>query len=128
MAEPATELPSADEIKRWAGSRLDAIGGGGVGKVEGVYVDAESGEPEWLLARIGRFGRHSLVPAREAVAAVGRVWVPYPRERVRGAPRVEPGEPLDIDRETELSAHFAIDRADRLAGRPRGAVMSRAAE
>jgi PRC-barrel domain len=125
MADPAPERPAIDEIEGWFGWRLDDIGGGGVGKVEGAYVDADSGDPEWLLVRVGRFGRRSLVPVRTAVGAVGRVWVPYPRETLRGAPRVEPGEPLDLERETALAEHFATDRAERLAGRPPGSVMSR---
>ena len=127
MAEAATESPALDEIEGWAGWRLDDIGGGGVGKVEGAYVDAVSGEPEWLLVRVGRFGRRTLVPARTAVGGVGRVWVPYSREALRGAPRVEPGEPLDLERESALAEHFATDRAERIAGRPAGSVMSRPA-
>ena len=127
MAEPATESAAVDEIEGWAGWRVDDIGGGGVGKVEGAYVDAKTGEPEWLLVRVGRFGRRSMVPARTAVGGVRRVWVPYPRETLRGAPRVEPGEPLDLERETELAQHFSTDRAERLAGRPPGSVMSRPA-
>ena len=125
MADPDARASGIDEVEGWLGGRLDEIGGGGVGKIEGAYVDDESGEPEWLLVRVGRFGRRSLVPARTAVGAVGRVWVPYPRETLRGAPRVEPGEPLDLERETALAEHFATDRAKRLAGRPPGSVMSR---
>jgi hypothetical protein len=98
-----------------------------VGKVEGVYIDEASGEAEWLLARMGRFGRHSLVPARDAVAGVGHVWVPYGRETVRGAPRVEPGQPLDLDRELELCTHYGIGRADELAGRSPQAITARPA-
>jgi hypothetical protein len=120
--------PSLEELKAWAGSRLDEIGGARVGKLEGVYVDAESGEAEWLLARMGRFGRHTLVPAHDAVAGVGHVWVPYPRDTLRGAPRVEPGHPLDIERVAELSAHYGVGRAGELAGRAPGAVTSRPAD
>jgi hypothetical protein len=119
--------PTIEDAVGWVGSRLDEIGGAGVGKVEGVYVDVVTGEPEWLLARIGRFGRTALVPARYAVEAAGRVWVPWEREILRGAPRIEPGQPLDLERETALAEHFSTDRAERLAGRPQGSVMSRQA-
>lgn len=120
--------PALEEIKGWIGSRLDEIGGASVGKLEGVYVDARTGEPEWLLARIGRFGRHSLVPARDAVAGVGHVWVPYPRDTLRGAPRIEPGEPLEADRERELASHYEVDRSAALAERPPTDVTARPAE
>jgi hypothetical protein len=127
MAEPVSELPSVDEIKGWDGARLDEIGGASIGKVEGVYVDEQSGEPVWLLARIGRFGRHSLVPARDAVAGAGHVWVPYSRDVLRGAPRIEPREPVDMEREKELSGHYGIGRATELSGRPPTAPTSRPA-
>jgi hypothetical protein len=122
MAEPTVE-----QAQGWVGSRLDEIGGAGVGKIEGVYVDAMTDEPEWLLARIGRFGRHALVPARYAAAGAGRVWVPWEREVLRGAPRVEPGQPLDRKREAELSAHYDLERANELSERPASEPTSRPA-
>jgi hypothetical protein len=128
MAETGTELPGVDEVRRWVGARLDEIGGGRVGKLEGVYVDHRSGAPAWLLARMGRFGRHTLVPVGDAVAGVGRVWVPYPRELLRGAPRIEPGDELDLEREQELSRHYGIDRGAELAARGSEGVTSRPAD
>jgi hypothetical protein len=122
-----SDRPTVAEVQGWIGARLDEIGGAGVGKIEGVYLDADSGEPEWLLTKMGRFGRHSLVPARDAVGGVGEVWVPYERETLRGAPRIEPGEELDLERETELSAHYEIDRAAQLADREPASVTARAA-
>ena len=121
------EAPSVEETKAWLGWRLDEIGGGSVGKIEGVYVDATSGHVEWLLTKVGRFGRRSLVPARDAVAGVGHVWAPYEREGIRGAPRIEPGQPLDLDREAELSAHYEVDRAQQLVRRSPEGVTSRPA-
>src|SRR6058998_2385994 len=107
--EPATlERPTAEEAAGWIGHKVDEIGGATVGSVEGVYVDDESGEPEWLLVRMGRFGSRSLVPAREAVGAVGRVWVPYARDAIRSAPKVDPGTTVARDRELELCAHYGI--------------------
>jgi PRC-barrel domain len=122
------EAPAAEEIKGWVGSRLDEIGGATVGKIEAVYVDGGGGEAEWLLARMGRFGRHALVPVRDAVAGVGHVWVPYDRELIRESPRVEPGEPLGVDRELELRSHYGIPRADQLATRAPMEIASRPAD
>ncbi len=122
-----SERPSVAEAKGWVGARLDEMGGAGVGKIEGVYVDEESGEPEWLLARLGRFGRYSLVPARDAVEGVGQVWVPYEREILRAAPRFEPRQELDPESEAELSAYYETDRAARIAERGRVTVTARAA-
>jgi hypothetical protein len=107
--EPETaSRPSAEEMRAWAGFRLDEITGAGVGKIEGVFVDASGGEPVWLLARMGRLGHHTLVPGRDAVAGVGRVWVPHTRDQIRRAPRVNPSEPLTADAERQLLGHYGI--------------------
>jgi hypothetical protein len=105
----------------WVGLRLDERAGTRVGRVEGVYVDAEDGSPQWLLVRIGRFGHHTLLPFPHAAAGVDRAWVAYDRDTIRGAPRVEAGGELTREAELELCAHFGIPqgigRAAELRGR-----------
>jgi hypothetical protein len=100
--------PTADEVRGWAGFRLDEIAGAAVGKVEGAFVDSDAGSPVWLLARMGRFGHHTLVPGRDAVAGVGHVWVPYTRDQIRRAPKVDPNAPLTAEGERALLAHYGI--------------------
>jgi hypothetical protein len=127
--EPAG--PEASEALSWVGWRLDEIGGQAVGKVEGAFVDTESGRAEWLLLRLGRFGARAPVPAREAVGGVGRVWVPYREEAIRHAPKVDARAPLARERELQLLSHFGIEgqvgRAAELAERDPEAITSRPA-
>jgi hypothetical protein len=124
--------PTAAEVQGWVPFKLDDMGGATVGKVEGVYVDDESGNPEWLLARMGRFGHHCLVPARDAVAAGGHVWVPYTRDQIRKAPRQEAGEALARDLEQQMLDYYGIGtgltgRGAELAQRDADAVTARPA-
>jgi hypothetical protein len=107
-AAQAVTAPSAEEVAGWAGLRLDAIAGAAVGRVEGAFIDSDSGSPVWLLARMGRFGHRTLVPGRDAVAGFGHVWVPYTRDRIRRAPRVDPQAPLTAGGERLLLAHYGI--------------------
>jgi hypothetical protein len=125
-AEPTPDVagrPSVDEARGWIGFRLDEISGAGVGRVEGIYLDARHDTLEWLLVRLGRFGACSLVPAREAVDAVGHVWVPWDRTTIRHSPDVEAGTPLTVGDELELCVHYGIaegvGRTAQLAGRSR---------
>jgi len=111
--EPAgSETPEVTAIAEpdgsWKGRRLDEMGGAQVGRVEGQFVDDVTGRLEWLLARMGRFGHYCLVPARDAVTANGRVWVPYTRDQIRRAPRVEPGKPLERDAELAMLDHYGV--------------------
>ncbi len=106
-------------MRGWSGHRLDEIGGANVGKIDGLFLDAESGEPEWLLARMGRFGHHTVVPARDAVEGVKRVWVPYTRDQIRQAPKVDPSAGLTAGAERRLLEHFGI-----LADAGRGAAIA----
>jgi hypothetical protein len=133
MAETTetTPTPSADEVRGWVGFRLDEIGGAAVGKLEGVFVDESGGDPVWLLARMGRFGHHTLVPGRDAVGGVGRVWVPYTRDQIRRAPKVQPANPLTAEAERRLLEHYGIGseagRAAEIAQRDAGAVTAKPA-
>jgi hypothetical protein len=130
-AEATAGRPSLEEVVPWVGHRLDEIAGDAVGKVEGSYVDAESGRPEWLLSRLGRFGHYCLVPARDAVGGVGHVWVPYTRDQIRGAPRIEPKAELTKAREDEVLQHYGISgeagRAADIASRDDDAATARPA-
>jgi hypothetical protein len=107
MADPVPGA-EAEALRAWTGHRLDDVSGGGVGRVEGFYVDEIGGRAEWLLARMGRFGHYTVVPARDAVEGVGHVWVPYTREQIRKAPRVNPQESLTAITERDLLAHYGI--------------------
>jgi hypothetical protein len=123
--------PSLDAVRAWVGFRLDEIAGASVGKVEGVFVDASGDEPVWLLARMGRFGHYTLVPGRDAVAGVGRVWVPYTRDQIRRAPKVNASQPLTADAERQLLAHYGIaseaGRVSEIADRDAGDVTAKPA-
>ena len=121
MAETAETSPraGAEEVRGWTGFRLDEIGANNVGRIEGSFVDESTGEPEWLLARMGRFGHYTLVPARDAVGGVKRVWVPYTRDQIRRAPKVDPTASLTAGGERELLAHYGI-----MADAGRGAALA----
>lgn len=123
--------PDADEVRGWIGDRLDVLGGSSVARVDGFFVDAETGRPEWLVARLGRFGQPTLVPARDAVGAAGKVWVPYSRDTLKSAPRRKAKEPLTREAELDLLKHFGVagdaGRAAELNARGFDAITATAA-
>jgi sporulation protein YlmC with PRC-barrel domain len=101
------------EARTWIGSRVTDSDGSGIGRVEDVWVDADSGDPAWLLIREGRFGggRHRLVPFEGATAGGGQVWLPYQRDVVRSSPEIGAHEILTAALGERLRAHYAHDAA-----------------
>jgi hypothetical protein len=133
MSEPAAAaLPTLSEARGWIGHPVDEVGGRTVGQVQGLFVDAESGEPTWLIAKQGRFGATLVaVPLRDCAAGGGRVWAAHRREAIRSAPVVDPTRPLLREHELTICAHYGIGervgRAAEVSGRAEGATTSRPA-
>jgi hypothetical protein len=100
------QLTTTTEREAWIGYGLDDVRGVGVGRIDAIVTgDQDFG---WLLARMGRFGHHTAIPARDAVEGTERVWVPYPREHIRSAPHVEAIETIDPLMERELLEHYRL--------------------
>lgn len=64
--------------------------GAEIGRIEEVVGDSQRRRAEWLVVNEYRFGegRRFVIPAGQASAADGRVWVPYGREHVRASARI----------------------------------------
>jgi len=130
MAEPAAPTPiSVEQARGWAGAPADEIGGGHVGQVQGLFVDAESGAPSWLVVRQGRLrGTLVVVPASLCAGGAGRVWIGLEGEPIRTAPVVDPTRPLLREHELTICSHYGIGegigRAAEVAGRAEGTVTS----
>jgi hypothetical protein len=123
--------PSIEEARAWVGNQIDEIGGSGVARVQSVYVDSQGGAPAWLIAKLGRFGKLIAIPSLDCAEAAGRVWVPYTRDALQGAPLVDPSRPLTREQELALCAHYGIDqelgRGKQVSGRPPNAITAQAA-
>ena len=106
------------EALSWVGADLAEMGGAPIGQVQGFYVDAESGDPAWLIARLGRRRRARVVvvPFSNCAGAPFGVWVGQEEEAIRSAPVVDPGRPLRHEHELTICAHFGIgERVGRAA-------------
>ena len=114
---PPAAPPTLSEVRAWAGDAVDDLDGAHVGQAQGLFVDAESGDPSWLIVRQGRRrGTLVAVPLRECAAAAGRIWIANERDAIRSAPVVDPTRPLL--REHELTICRPL--RNRRGNRPRG--------
>lgn len=110
--------PSAAEAMGWLGTEVTELGGSAIGQVQGLYLDADSGEPAWLVARLGRRRRARVVaiPFSNCAGAPFGVWVAQEADAVRTAPVVDPTRPLRREHELTICAHFGIgERVGRAA-------------
>jgi len=138
----AAALPDLAEARGWIGLELDDVDGRGVGRIEGLYADSETGEPVWLIAAVGAprrgrlgFGRRQAravaVPLRECAAMSGGAWTAQGRGAMQGAPAVDPARPLLREHEAAICAHYGIGEAAgrhaQIARRPAGAITARPA-
>jgi hypothetical protein len=112
MAETERGL---DETIGWMGLPIDGLGNKPLGRIAGIHVDAESGEPRWALIRLGRLRRCTAIPVEHVAPGAKRLWAAYDRDSIRKAPRFRAGESLSAGQELELCTHWAI-HAERVRG------------
>jgi hypothetical protein len=129
MPEQARK-PSAAEAMSWVGGEVAGMEGDAVGQVQGLFVDADSAEPAWLVARLGRRRRSRVValPFANCAGAPFGVWVAQEAEAIRSAPVVDATRPLRREHELTICAHFGIGekagRAAEVAGREEGEITA----
>jgi hypothetical protein len=124
------QRPSATEAIGWLGAEVAEMGGASIGQVEGIFVDADSGDPAWLVARLGRRRRARIValPFANCAGAPFGVWVAQEGDAIRSAPVVDPTRPLRREHELTICAHFGIGekvgRAAAVAAREEGGITA----
>ncbi|HKO38453.1 MAG TPA: PRC-barrel domain-containing protein [Solirubrobacterales bacterium] len=122
--------PSTAEAMEWLGADVTELSGSSVGQVQGIFVDADSGEPAWLVARLGRRRRARVValPFSNCAGVPFGVWVAQEADAIRSAPVVDPSRPLRREHELTICAHFGIGekvgRAVEVSGREPGGITA----
>jgi hypothetical protein len=101
-------LPTLEEALEWEGLPVDGLGNKTLGKVAGIHVDADDGNPRWALIRIGPIAGCTAIPYEHVAEGAGRLWAAYERDWIREAPRFRPHESLTAVQELELCSHWGI--------------------
>jgi uncharacterized protein (TIGR02271 family) len=110
-------MPDIDTVRGWQGRTMVDGGGDRIGSIEGIYTDDQSGEPEWALVNTGLFGTKStFVPIVQASERNGDVQVPYDKQLVKDAPRIEADQHLSEAEEQQLWRHYGLDYGAGQAG------------
>jgi len=90
-------------------STVEGMDGENIGRVGQVYLDNETGEPNWVTVKTGWFGTsESFVPLDAATVEGDSIRVPYDKDRIRGAPHYEAGVPLTESDEQDLYTYYGV--------------------
>src|SRR3954447_729791 len=84
-----------------------------IGKVEELYCDDDSGQPEWALVHTGLFGtKKTFVPISGASPTGEELRVDVDKDRVKDAPRIDTDEHLSEAEERQLYEHYGVSYTD----------------
>jgi hypothetical protein len=113
--EPGTDQPNGDEqvqakwaVADWRGKVMVDRDGERIGKLQDVYVDVETDEPQFGTVKEGVFRRHlTFVPLAVVQVSPDFLKVATTKEQVRSAPDIElHGDELSQADESTLYHHF----------------------
>jgi len=98
-------------VADWHGKMLVDSDGEKIGKLQDVYVDVETDEPQFATVKEGFIDRHlTFVPLGGIQIGPDDLQVPVIKDRVRSAPEIEMhGEELSQADESALYHHFEMN-------------------
>jgi uncharacterized protein YrrD len=98
-------------VAEWHDKMLFDRDGEKIGKLQDVYIDVETDEPQFATVKEGFIGRHlTFVPLRGIQIGPDGLQVAVTKEQVRSAPDIEMhGEELSQADESTLYHHFELN-------------------
>src|SRR5688572_22724009 len=109
MDRSDTTMIGTDTISRVIGQDVYDEAGQKIGSAAEVYLDDETGQPEWVTVRTGLFGtKESFVPIRNADLTNEGVRVPVSKDRVKDAPKIDTDGHLSPEEEQELYRYYGM--------------------
>jgi uncharacterized protein (TIGR02271 family) len=98
-----------EAISRVIGKDVYDQSGDKIGSASEVYLDDESGQPEWVTVKTGLFGtKESFVPLQGADLTNDGLRVPVSKSQVKDAPKVDTDGHLSPQEEQELYRYYGL--------------------
>ncbi len=101
---------TTQDVSRIIGTNAVDPDGSKLGKVGQVYLDDETGRPEWATVSTGLFGTsETFVPLAQAEMTGDTLRVPYDKARLKDAPRIDADQGhLSPEEESELYRYYGV--------------------
>lgn len=99
------------DLSEWRGRTLNDTRGERIGKLEDVYFDIDTDEPQFGTVKEGLFSRHlTFVPLVGATVGPDNLQVATTVAEVKGAPNIAlEGDQLTSDDESVLYHHYKLN-------------------
>lgn len=116
-------MQDVQELTQMRGAPVVSRDGEQIGEVDEIYLDNETGKPEWVGVSTGM--KSVLVPLEGADVQENAVSVPYGADQVRSSPTVD-GEEISQEQEQEVYAHYGLSYGESRSesGLPEGGAPS----
>jgi hypothetical protein len=119
-------MQTLNDVQTWRGRKMVDADGDKIGTIEDVFLDRQTGEPAWAAVKTGLFGhKHTLVPIRDAEpTGDNEVRINLQKEKVKEAPRIDPGGELTPEEERTLWEYYGLSDYDEWQGDDRTRAMA----
>jgi uncharacterized protein (TIGR02271 family) len=105
--------PSIDTVQSWQGRTMVDPAGDKLGTIDAIYLDDETGQPEWATVTSGLFtAKAAFVPLAQAQDLGDSIQVPYDKTQVKSAPSMDADGQLSQDDEAELYRHYGLEYSE----------------
>jgi uncharacterized protein (TIGR02271 family) len=100
-------MTTLQDVQTWRGRKAVDTNGDKVGTIDEIYLDRQSGEPEWATVSTGLFGTStSFVPIQDASSSGDDVRLSYTKDQVKDAPNIDADGALSSEEEQRLYQHY----------------------
>ncbi|HYX96285.1 MAG TPA: PRC-barrel domain-containing protein, partial [Geodermatophilus sp.] len=97
------------QIQQVIGTTAVDADGDKIGKVSEIYLDDETGRPEWATVHTGLFGtKETFVPLAQADLSGDTLRFPYDKAKVKDAPKIDTDGHLSPQEEQELYSYYGL--------------------
>jgi uncharacterized protein (TIGR02271 family) len=121
-----TQGMTMDQVAELRGAPVYDSAGEKIGKVEEIFYDYETNEPEWIGLGTGFFGtKRVLVPVQGANISDDGVSVPYTKDKVKDAPDVDSDEISGATEQELYAYYFGAEGRDQYVSAEDGDTVTR---
>jgi len=128
-----------EHVDRLSSATVYDTSGDKIGKVGQVYLDDQTGQPNWITVNTGLFGKQeTFVPVQDATFDGGdRIDVRYSKDKIKDAPKVDADHHVEESEEETLYQYYGLthgsassmdDDSQSRGGETNGDAMTRSEE